>query len=83
MPISVCYGRTCLSKNADPWWAIRNLIVTCGGVAAVDPAYLEARTTFLDGEYMTIKEALTRQPITQEEIDRFNEEYIRHCAGGE
>lgn len=67
IPMSAAYGRECLDRGADPYWAIRANVMCCGGPDHVNPEYLKT-VTFLDGEYITLSEALKRYPPTEQEI---------------
>jgi hypothetical protein len=68
IPYSAAYGRNCLQQGADPYEIVRANIACCNGPEHVANWVLD-RTIFLDGEYMAMREALTRYPMTQEEIN--------------
>jgi hypothetical protein len=68
IPMSVAYGNNCLREGADPLWALRANVACCGGVDCIVPEYLESRT-YLNGEYVTLREALTQYPLTQDELN--------------
>lgn len=67
IPYSAAYGRECLQRGADPYQIIRINVAICGGVDAVADWAID-RMTFVDGEYMTLREALTRHPLTEKEL---------------
>ena len=68
IPYSAAYGRTCLEKGADPYGIVRANIACCGGPEHVADWVLDS-LTFLEGKYLTMREALERHPMTAEELD--------------
>jgi hypothetical protein len=67
IPVSAAYGKTCLERGADPYGYLRANVACCGGVEHVRPEYLES-LTYVNGEYLTLGEALKRQPLTEQEL---------------
>lgn len=67
IPYSAAYGRNCLQNYADPYEIVRANIACCNGPENVAEWVLDG-LTFLDGEYITFREALKRYPMTPEEI---------------
>jgi hypothetical protein len=74
MPASAGMGDECLAKGAEPFrWLRRHVAaLAAGGVRdrVAYEAWLDKVKTHVDGSYMTLREALARHPITQEEIAR-------------
>jgi len=68
IPYSAAYGRECLRHGADPYGIVRANIACCSGPENVRPSYLET-VVYVDGEYISIKDALKRYPMTLEEIN--------------
>lgn len=67
IPYSAAYGRECLNRRADPYEIIRINVACCGGVEHVADWAL-GTMTFVDGEYITLRAALERYPLTKEEL---------------
>lgn len=67
IPYSAAYGRECLQRRADPYWIIRANVACCGGVEHTADWALDTMT-FADGQYMTLREALVRHPLTEKEL---------------
>ena len=67
VPYSAAYGRECLKRNAHPYWLMRVNVIAGGGTKEM-AAVLEWNT-FVDGEYMTVRQALETHPFTKEEMD--------------
>lgn len=67
IPYSAAYGRECLRRGADPYWIVRANIACCGGPEHVAEWVLDGMT-WLDGEYVTLREALVRYPMGEGEI---------------
>ena len=74
MPASAGMGKECLENGAEPFhWLRRH--AAAGAAAGVRnrveyETWLDKVKTYVDGTYMTLREALVRHPITQEEIAR-------------
>lgn len=71
IPYSAAYGLNCLNQGADPWDIVRANIVACGGPANVASWVLGGRT-FVADKYMTVREALEVQPITEQELQELD-----------
>ncbi len=72
MPISVEIGKKCQAKRAEPfrWLRHRACSAAVNGVrnqASYDN-WLDKSKTYVDGRYVSLREALARYPITQEEM---------------
>ncbi len=74
IPYSAAYGQKCLEMGADPWGIVRINIKCCDGPENVVPEYLEGMT-FFEGGYMSIKEALEKNPITPLELQEMWDGY--------
>jgi hypothetical protein len=74
MPASAGIGEKCLAERAEPFRCLRThaCYMAVNGVrdqAAYDN-WLDKVKTYVDGGYVTMREALASYPITQEEIRR-------------
>lgn len=67
IPYSAAYGRNCLQRHADPYEIVRANIACCNGPEHV-AEWVLGTMTFVDGEYITMRQALERYPMTPEEI---------------
>ena len=72
MPISVEIGKKCQAKRAEPfrWLRHRACSAAVNGVrnqASYDN-WLDKSKTYVDGRYVSLRKALARYPITQEEL---------------
>lgn len=67
IPYSAAYGRECLQRRADPYAIIRINIACVGGPEHAADWALDTMT-FVDGEYMTLRAALEKYPLTKEEL---------------
>ena len=74
MPASAGMGERCLAERAEPFsWLRRHVaLVAAKGVRdrAAYENWLDKLKTYVDGEYVTLREALVRYPITPGEIAR-------------
>jgi len=74
MPVSAGMGVRCLAEHAEPFRYLR-LHVCYGMVNGVrdQVAYdrwLDQVNTYVDGGYMSLREAVARYPITEKEVER-------------
>lgn len=67
IPYSAAYGRECLNRGADPYWIIRANVACCGGAEHTADWALDT-LTFVDEEYITLRAALERYPLTAAEL---------------
>lgn len=72
VPMSAAYCKECLEEGASPIGILRANVACCGGVERTDPRYLNGTWTYCDEEYMTLKAALERHPLTEEELRVFD-----------
>src|SRR5438270_14061852 len=74
MPASAGIGEKCLAKRAEPFRCLRThaCYVAVNGVKdqAAYENWLDKVKTYVDGGYVSMREALARYPITQEEMGR-------------
>jgi hypothetical protein len=68
IPMSVAFGRICLNKDAQPFDILKMEAIICGGAEKMNPIYLE-QTTYVDGLYMSLGEALAKYPIKKEDLE--------------
>jgi hypothetical protein len=67
IPYSAAYGFDCLQRRADPYSILRANVLCLGGEENAASWFLDTMT-YVDGEYMMLREALRRHPITEEEM---------------
>jgi len=74
MPASAGMGKKCLAEGAEPFHWLRRHVAACLAAGVRDSvayeAWLDKLKTYVEGNYVTLREALARHPITQEEIAR-------------
>ena len=72
MPVSAGIGG--IAERAEPFNGLRLEVAACAGGGVRDQArydnWLDKVRTYVDGEYMTLREALARHPITSEKVAR-------------
>ena len=74
MPVSAGRGARCLAEYAEPFSALRQH-VAFGAVNGIRDVvdyenWLDTVWTFVDDQYVVLREALARYPITPEEVER-------------
>jgi hypothetical protein len=71
IPISVEIGKTCQAERAEPFRWLRHRACAAAVHGVRDQAsydnWLDESKTYVDGRYVSLREALARYPITQEE----------------
>lgn len=80
VPYSAAYCQTCLRNNAHPEWIVRAQIIEVGCDPAAIVDWFLNEYTFALGVYMTVRDYMKFCPVTQAEIDKFNDAY---CAAYE
>ncbi len=68
IPMSVAYGRKCLEQDAHPLEIIRGNVALCGGLEHMHEHYGETRVFHKEHGYITIADALARNPLKPEEL---------------
>lgn len=77
VPYSAAYCKNCLWYDAHPFWILKSYISSAlkPGQAnrwsdsnIINQDYIDSLNTFLDGRYMSLREALILQPIIEEEL---------------
>jgi hypothetical protein len=74
MPVSAAVGAKCMAERAEPFHLLRMHVAGCSASGVRNQAdyddWLDKVRTYVEGEYVTLRGALARHPITSEEIAR-------------
>lgn len=72
MPFSAGRGMKCIGERAEPFRILRKHAIATAFNGIRDVAdyenWLDTVRTFVEGEYLTLREALSRYPVTSEEL---------------
>ncbi len=83
IPMSAAFCGSCLQQRAEPYWAHRANVACCldsnvwdkwNDKEYINQAYLDGIRVWYEGTYMSLREALEKNPFTKEEFLKWEEE---------
>lgn len=62
--VSICWGQRCLDENAEPLWAVNNILEMVNyDISKVKQELADETKVYLNGEYITVREYVKRRKV--------------------